>query len=356
MAENFSLTASAGAEGTVGFRQDEAAMEVPVEGVGWGQASMLFPTGENFDLTLNYKIMAGADTFQGDEATLLGGHVDRWAVYRSRFNLAPPYLGATKFNLEGRFVKPGLKFYGGISPQEDYVYPYNFNAVTFEDGTSANSHTYNVLDNTSGANIYTATIGLVLGTEWTPPFAEGLRLVVQTGPDGGFQATPPWVTTAQVGFGRDYHIAGEPASSTVSVYGSLLDSPEPGDPAYHSGMPADKKGAGVFYGQKLGPMQAGVGYAFNVQDAVTTQGVNAAMAIAIPGDRLIFTGGYSYLGNGEMGEHTIEPITVVVRIANGLVVRGGYFLVAPEGALPGENDAQHLVYFGIGLNKGTILE
>ncbi len=356
MAENSSLTASAGAEGMVGFRQDESVIEVPLEGLGFGQATMQFPTGENFDLALSYKIMAGIDSFQGDEATLLGGAVDRWVVYRSRFNLAPPYLGVTKFNLEGRFVKPGLKFYGGISPQEDYVYPYNFNAVTFEDGTSANSFNYSVLDNTSGANIYTGKIGFVFGTEWMPPFAEGLRLVLQTGPDGGFQPIPPWVTTAQVGFGGDYQVTGEPASSTLSVYGSLLDSPEPGDPAYNSELPADKKGAGFFYGQKLGPMQAGFGYAFNVQDQITTHGANAAMAIAIPGDRVIFTGAYSYMRNGEMVEHTIEPITFIVRIANGFVMRGGYFLVAPAEALPGENDSQHLVYLGIGLNKGTTVE
>lgn len=354
---------SAGGEGSVSFRSPDGNLEVPLSGMVYGQFSGQLPTlGDEFDLTINTKLMGGGDTYQGDEATLYGGHLDRWVVYRSRLNLFAPYLGLTKFNVEGKFNTPGIKLYAGISPQEDYVYPYNFNAVTFEDGTAANTLFYNILDNTSGANIYTTTIGFLFGAEWTPPFAEGLRIVGQTGPDGGLIPAAPWVSTGQVGYSKEYSLGPDKGSTTVALYGTILNPSQDEDETLFP-----KKGLGGFFSQRLGLFQVGAGYAFNVQetagetgnDLTRVNGFNAAMTFWVPGDRLIVTGAYTYLKVDDEAEHSLEPINLVFRLTKGLVIRGGYMITGPESRYYRDgpvNETQHLVYTGIGFGHGATFE
>lgn len=131
MPDSFSLNLSTGVEGTASIHATDEDFGIPLSGIVSAQATLQLPTlGNEFDSAINFKIMAGADTYQGDEATLLGGPLDRWVVYRNRLNVVPGTFGIPKLNFEGKF-KTGR---GGFSSE------YGKRNTRFEIGSQYSKH------------------------------------------------------------------------------------------------------------------------------------------------------------------------------------------------------------------------
>ena len=346
MPKPVSLDLAGGVDMSVAAHAQDKTFDVPASVMGYARASLHLPTlGEEFDSTINFKLMGWIGSPQ-DSATILGGSFDRWRVYATRFNVIAPYFGVPTLNAEGRFNTPGIKLYAGISPQEDYVYPYNFNGAAMAIGDyewSAPTLRYNLFDNTSGANIYTATIGWLFGVEWAPDY------VAQAGPDGGFAGSKSWAKTAQVGYTGEYSEGGIDGATSVAVYATSLNPAEETNEFGETVSP--KNGIGGFFSQTIGPVGFGIGYAFNRRtttgDGVAidsrTHGVNAGYSVRFDGKvPVVLSGGYSYLGFREdidafvsseerTGEHSLEPVNVTVGLLPGLALTaGGNFVLVDQ--------------------------
>ena len=343
------LTFSPGFDTSLASHTRDESANTPFSGMAYAQGALQLPTlGHEFDATLTAKVMGGLDnqdTGQSSPQTLLGGAMDRWIVYRNR--LDHPAFDLSVLKAEGVFLSPGLKFYAGISPQEDYVYPYNFNVASFTHaGQSWDAPTlrYNVFDNSSGANIYTAKIGWLGGAEWIPPFFNALRLAAQTGMDGGFGGSSSWATTGQIGFQKAYTAGSTALASGLAVYATHLTPESATNDNGETVSPTN--GAGLFASQDVGPVGVGIGYAFKDQ---TTQGEGVKITSGIKGlnlgyriklmeGRTFLSGAFSYLGFHEStkafvssiedtAEKSLEPVNISFAIFPGLVAGVGYALV-----------------------------
>lgn len=346
------LTLSTGADGSLAFHARDESANAPFSGMAYAKG-VLSLSGTEFQANLNAKVMTGLDNQDGGDSapqTLLGGAMDRYIIYRKRLNVHMPETGASNFgiptlNLELHSNTTGLKVYAGISPQEDYVYPYNFNGATFKHGTESwDTFTlrYNVFDNSSGANIYTAKIGWLGGVEWIPPFFDALRCVIQTGPDGGFSGSSSWATTGQIGFQKGYKVGSTDWATGLAVYATTL-SPE-SDTNENGETLSPTRGGGFFASQDVGPLGVGVGYAFKNQSTTgegvdiesKTSGLNIGSRWRFS-DQTILSGAFSYLGfneetkafvsgTEETGEKGVE-LNLSHTFLPGLVVGAGYALV-----------------------------
>lgn len=322
--------------------------------------------------------MVGVDNQDGGgelPATPLGGVVDRWIVYRKRLHFPAPAepdfkaakLGLPILTLEGTFKTPGIKLYGGISPQEDYVYPYNFNGADFTaEGKkwAASTLRYNLFDNTSAANLYTAQIGWVAGIEFTPPSISGLRLVFQTAADGGFDPDGSLATTAQLGYAGKYSLGSHSAQTSAVVFGTVLTQAEPVDDMGIHRSP--KRGLGFFLSQTFDDVTLSAGFGAQESDKkwpggsaeiLSLNAMNLGYQFPIGSGRAVLAGGYSYVRSeqgefrfGELtatsnSEHGFEPVTVHYALIPGLVLSGGgIFLVSPE------TDDVQMLYLAVSWN------
>ncbi|MBI4410931.1 MAG: hypothetical protein HY541_00405 [Deltaproteobacteria bacterium] len=370
MPDSPSIDFTGGVDTSVAAHAQDEAFDMPASGMAYAQGSLHPPTiASAFDATINAKVMGWIGSPQ-DASTILGGSFDRWRVYATRFNVMAPNFGITKLNAELRWNDPGLKLHAGISPQEDYVYPYNFNGAAMAIGDyewTAPTLRYNLFDNTSGANIYTGTIGWLFGVEWAPDYLAGLRVVAQTGPDGGFVGSKSWAKTAQVGYTGEYSAGGIDGATSVAVYATSLNPAEETNEFGETVSP--KNGIGGFFSQTIGPVGFGIGYAFNRRTTTgdgmaidsRTHGVNAGYNVRFDGKvPVVLSGGYSYLGFREdidaflssqerTGEHSIEPVNVTVGLLPGLALTAGgnFVIVDQKNQTNTEINGNEQVFYGV---------
>jgi len=330
-----SLTIYYGGEASAALYNQGSLSAFSPAGVAYFQLGATLPANQHFGVNLNAKIMGGGN---GNAAgSSLGGNFDRWAVYLSRMNLIPNHLGITKANVELCFYDQGLKFFGGISPNEDTGLPYNFNGYTLPDGTFVNTLQENVNDNTSGANMYPLVIGPVIGLRWDSPQLPGFNITAQTGPDGGFKPTGPWTNTLKLEF--------DPNKTQIAVMGTVQADPENPETV--------KQGAAAYLGQNAGPLQLGVGYGLNAlhspgAEPVVTHGLNTAINLGLPGDFAVWSAGYSLLIVDGTAEHLLEPTVLTFRILPGVALRtGGIINIVPNG------DNQYFISAGLGINEAA---
>lgn len=378
MVDVLSTTLTGGAEVTpsLHFAGDTG---IPLSVLAHGRTDVAFPTVANeLDLSFHSKLMVGADNQEGGvgaPSTPLGGVADRWIVYRKRLHLPTPeepdyraaYLGLPVLTLEGKFKSPGIKIYAGISPQEDYVYPYNFNGAEFSAGGdpwTASTLRYNLFDNTSAANLYTAQIGWLAGIEFAPPTVSGLRLVFQTAADGGFEPNGSWASTAQVGYERSYPLGSLAALTSLTFFATTLSPVESFDAEAVHHLP--KQGVGFFVSQKVGDLTLGIGFGRNggktesldvLSDETTVTATNIGYQLSFLDKRLLVAGAYSYVSAendhvdlsghtaSKSAEHGFEPVTVHYAVAPGFVASAGGIYVAAADA-----DDVRLLYLALSWN------
>ncbi|MDO8519806.1 MAG: hypothetical protein Q7T11_06545 [Deltaproteobacteria bacterium] len=344
------LTLTAGLDSSLSLHTRDETSDVPLSGMAYAQGILKFPTiADEIETTFKLKLMGGHDNqeagMEGPQ-TLLGGALDRWIVYRNRLSPSANF-GIPVMTGEAFSQTLGLKLYGGISPQEDYVYPYTFNS-SWEGVPTLR---YNVFDNSSGANIYTLKIGPLLGAEevipekWVPPSFGKFQFNLQTGPDGGFDPNDSWATTGQAKYTKDF---GDGIVTSLAFYYTTL-SPE-SDTNANGESVSPTTGGGLFASQDfvLGGVPVGLaaGYAFKGQTIEGEglkidsryKGLNVGYRLKLFDGKGILSGAYSYLGFNETteafvsgeestAEHALEPINFGYAVLPGVLLGAGYALV-----------------------------
>lgn len=366
MAENTQFDLTLAAEANVEWRGQAYIQETgdqPVnQAVFLGSTSVggvvTLPTiKDELDLSLSLKILGGGGTNSDTPITRssrLFGHFDRLDYGWSRANIIKDHLGVYEAFVSANFKTPRLTIFGGIYPQDSKVYPNFLNTAPCTAGNATWScyiSRSNPPDNTVWTDLFTAHIGPLVGAEWGPWFAPGLKLMLlsSTGippinankddPDSPFGKR--WITTAQATWNKDYTFRGLSSSTFASVFYS---NDKPAIAENDKGERTSSTDCfGISLRQLFGPLQMVLAYGFNtnqingpeIKIGNLTQSVNLGLRYALLHDRVFLNTTFSWIAfstheatsliqNRTSGNEYTGEASATVAIYDGLALTGGW--------------------------------